>query len=109
MLVPSERQFVTVASTPLKLTVLVPCELPKPVPVMVTLVVPAGPEGGEMLVMLMGEQLCGAAAGGKRSPNAGRKKLASSTLVHREQRILPPGHKEVSEFPISLICVFCPK
>src|SRR6201981_2155120 len=44
-------QLVTVAAVPLKVTVLVPCEDPKFVPVIVT-AVPTGPEVGDRLVML---------------------------------------------------------
>src|ERR1700746_1383158 len=43
-------QLVTVAAVPLKVTVLVPCEAPKVVPVIVT-AVPTGPEVGDRLVM----------------------------------------------------------
>src|SRR5947209_18848556 len=46
-------QSVGVAVAPLKLTVLVPCVVPKFVPVIVT-AVPTGPEVGERLVMLGG-------------------------------------------------------
>src|ERR1700746_2933849 len=44
-------QLVTVAAVPLKVTVLVPCEAPKVVPVIVT-AVPTGPEVGDRLVIL---------------------------------------------------------
>jgi len=44
-------QLVGVAAVPLKVTVLVPCEAPKLVPVIVT-EVPTGPDVGERLVML---------------------------------------------------------
>jgi len=44
-------QLVGVASVPLKLTLLVPCAVPKPVPVIVT-GVPTAPERGPMLTML---------------------------------------------------------
>ena len=44
-------QLVGVANTPLKLTVLLPCVVPKFVPLMVT-DVPTGPELGERFVML---------------------------------------------------------
>lgn len=45
-----EDQLVTVATVPLNLTVLEPCVVPKPLPVMVT-DVPTGPDVGERLVM----------------------------------------------------------
>ena len=46
-------QLVGVAAVPLKVTVLVPCDAPKLVPVIVT-DVPTGPEVGFKLVMLGG-------------------------------------------------------
>lgn len=51
--IPEAVQLVGVATTPLKVTMLVPCDPPKLVPVMVT-EVPTGPEVGLRLVIVTG-------------------------------------------------------
>ncbi len=54
--IPEAVQFVTEAGVPFKETVLVPCEEPNPVPVIIT-TTPAGPELGEMLE-IVGDWAC---------------------------------------------------